>query len=307
MAGPKEEWLIWDRRFQFGYSCLNQRLKNNEEATQQIVQLDRKIEQLAASSKHLGEASDGLGDRIQKLEQAPCHIAQLDERIQDLTASSRTLKEENKALNDRILRLEQEGTRRDQEHRLVQEQLKEKQSAQEEDFRSVIVAMRGMHEIDRAEREQRGEEIQHLRSQVEALIATMHIPGGHTRDGESRGKRTMRTHVSNDSHSIEKSLSGHDRRRRPRPKYANQSARQAAAAQRRSPTYRGPRHAHKSSNSLHTVRRPPEVRGKSLQSTRSRGCAGIREQRERAIPDSVEAQAGGTRRVDLASSKGGGL
>ena len=184
MAGPKEEWLIWDRRFQFGYSCLDQRLKTNEEATQQAAQLDQNTKYLAATSKHLEDANKGLRDRVQKLEQAVCQITKLDEQIQDLTASSRSLKEENNVLNDRILQLEQEGTHRDQENRLVQEQLKGKLQAQEEDFKSVVVAVRGMHEIDSAERARRGEEIRQLRSQVEALIATRHTPGAHTRDGE---------------------------------------------------------------------------------------------------------------------------
>ena len=160
---------MWDRRFQFSYSCLNERLKTNEEATRQ---LDHKTQNLAANGKHLEETNDGLKDRVQKLEQASCQIAQLDQQVQDLTASSRSLKEENNVLNDRMLQLEQEGTHREQENRLAQEQLKEKISAQEQDFRSVIVAMRGMHEIGSAERAQRGEEIQQLRSQVEALIAS---------------------------------------------------------------------------------------------------------------------------------------
>ena len=185
MAGPKEEWLIWDRRFQFGYSCLNQRLKTNEEATQQIAELDQNAKHLAATSKHLEETNEGLRDRVQNLEQALCRITQLDEQIQDLAASSRSLKEENNALNDRILQLEQVGTHRDQENRLVQEQLKGKLKAQEEDVKSVVVAMRGMHEIDSAERAQRGEDIRRLSSQVEALIATRYTPGAHTRNGES--------------------------------------------------------------------------------------------------------------------------
>ena len=192
MAGPKEEWLIWDRRFQFGYSCLNQRLKTSEEATQQIAQLDQDTKNLTATSKHLEEANEGLRDRVQKLEKALCRINQLDEQIQDLMASSRSLKEENNVLNDRIHQLEQEGIHRDQENRLVQGQLKEQLKAQEEDFKSVIVAVRGMHEIDGAERAQRGEEMRQLRSQVEALVTTRHPPGGYTRDGESMRRRTIR-------------------------------------------------------------------------------------------------------------------
>lgn len=185
MAGPKEEWLIWDRRFQFGYSCLNQRLRNNEEATQQIAQLDQQTKDLAAGSKHLQRDNDGLRGRIQQLEQASYQIAQLDKQVQDLTASSRQLREENSILSDRILQLEQGGTCRYQENQLVQEQLKVKLSAQEEDLKSVVVAMRGMNDIARAERGQRGEDIQQLRSQVEALIATRHAPGRHARDGKS--------------------------------------------------------------------------------------------------------------------------
>ncbi len=197
MAGPTEEWLIWDRRFQFGYSCLNQRLKTNEEATQRIAQLEQQIQHLATSSKHLEEANDSLKDRIQKLEQASCKLPQLDEQIQDLAASSRSLKEENNVLNDRILQLEQEGTRRDQENRLAQDQLKEQLSVQEEDYKSVVAAMNGMNTIARAERDQRGEEIQQMKSQVEALIATRHTAPRHARDGELGGSCNIRRSVNN--------------------------------------------------------------------------------------------------------------
>ena len=109
MTGPKEEWLIWDRRFQFGYSCLSQRLKTNEEATQQIAQFDQQIKQLAASTKRLQEENDGLRDRVQLLERASCQMARLDEQVQDLRASSKDLKEENSRLKDGILQLERGG------------------------------------------------------------------------------------------------------------------------------------------------------------------------------------------------------
>lgn len=168
MAGPTEEWLIWDRRFQIGYSCLNQRLRNHEEALKQIAQLDQR---LAASSKQLQENSDGLRDRVQQLEQASRQAAQLDAQVQDLTASARSLKDENNVLHDRILQLEQEGTRRDEENRLVHEQLKGKLKVLEGEFTSVAVSMQGMNEIARKERAQRGKEMQQLRSQVEALVS----------------------------------------------------------------------------------------------------------------------------------------
>ena len=71
MAGPGEEWLIWDKRFQFGYSCLSQRLKNNEEAMQQVAQLEQQTKTLVANCKQLDEANVSLRERIQKLEQAP--------------------------------------------------------------------------------------------------------------------------------------------------------------------------------------------------------------------------------------------
>lgn len=190
MPGPKEEWEIWDRRFQFAYSCLNERLKINEEAMQK---LDQKTQNLAANSKHLEETNDGLKDGVQKLEQASCQNV---EQVQDLTASSRSLKEEINILNHRILQLEQEGTRREEENRLAQEQLKEQISAQEQDFRSVIVAMRGMHETGSAERAQRGEEIQRLRSQLEALIAPRLAPRGATRAGGSGLKAASYAEVS---------------------------------------------------------------------------------------------------------------
>ena len=213
MAGPKEEWLIWDRRFQFGYSCLNQRLKNNEEATQQITQLDQETKRLAASNMHLQEDNNGLRDRIQRLERASCQIAQLDEQIQDLAASSRHLEEENNTLNDRILQLEQEGARRDEENRLIQGQLKGKLDAQEEDFRSVVVTIRGMNEIARAERGRRGEEIQQLRSQIEALVASRHPPGGHAREGQS-APLSLPRHVGNNRHSTKGNVSGRCRERK---------------------------------------------------------------------------------------------
>lgn len=202
MAGPKEEWLIWDRRFQFGYSCLNQRLKKFEAVTQQIAQLDQQTKHLTASSRHLQEDNDGLTDKIQQLQQASSQIAQLDEQIRDLAASSGIRKEENNELNDRILRLEQEGIRRDQENRLVQEQLIEKLSVQEGNFKSVAVAMKGMHEKARAERGQRGEEIQQLRSQVGDLLATRRTPGWDARDGKSGG-RAIHGSVGNVWHSIQ--------------------------------------------------------------------------------------------------------
>ena len=176
MAGRKEEWSIWDRRFQFGYSCLNQRLKTTEGATQQIAQLDQQTKQLAASCKHLQEDNSDLRDRIQ----------QLDEQIQDLTASSRDLKEEIIGTKDRILQVEQEGTHRDRENQRVQEQLKENNSALDMNFKCLSVSIKGMNETARAERAQRGDEMQHLRAQVEDLIATRHTTGGYARDGESR-------------------------------------------------------------------------------------------------------------------------
>ncbi|CAD6583191.1 MAG: hypothetical protein ASARMPREDX12_001203 [Alectoria sarmentosa] len=196
MAGPKEEWLIWDGRFQFGYSCLNRRMKINEEATQRIAQLDRQNEALGASSTHLQDNYDGLRDRIQQLEHASYRTAQLDEQILDLTASSRDLKEENNSLSDRILQLEREGTRQDQENRLIQQQLEAKLEAQEDGFKSVLATMRGMNEIARAERGQRGEEIQKLKSQVEALAATRHTLGGHARDGKSRESVIRRASIT---------------------------------------------------------------------------------------------------------------
>ena len=244
MAGPKEEWLIWDRRFQFGYSCLNQRLKNNEEATQQIAQLEQKIQHLATSSKHLEEANDSLRDRIQKLEQASCQFTPFDKQLQDLTASSQNLKEENNVLNDKILQLENESTHRDQQNRLVQKQLNGKLGVQEEDFKSVAAALRGMHEIDMAARAQRAEEIRHLRSQVEALIATGHTLGAHAQDGESGGEGTVCRRVSNVWRSVQKHLPGH---------YTRREDAGHSASPRRSPRHRGPGHAHKGSSSLHAV------------------------------------------------------
>lgn len=197
MAGPKQEWHAWDRRFQLGYSCLNQRLKNNEEATHKITQLEQVTAHLTGSSKHLQEANDSLKDRIQKLEQTSHRITQLDEQIQDLTASSRSLKEENNVLNDRILQLEQECSRRDRDIGAVEDRLTEKLRLHVDEFKGVVAAMRGMNEIARAERERRGEEIQQLRSQVGILVATRHTHEGHTRDGKSEGKPAKHRSVGN--------------------------------------------------------------------------------------------------------------
>ena len=184
MAGLGEEWLIWDKRFQFGYSCLSQRLKNNEEAMQQVARLEHQTKLLVINSKQLDEANVSLRERIQKLEEAPNHITELGKQIEDLTASSRSLREENKVVNDRLLQLELESSHRGQETRLAQEQLKEKLNAQEVNYKSMIAAIKGMNEIARTERGQRGEEIQQLRSQVETLTATKHTPGGYARDGK---------------------------------------------------------------------------------------------------------------------------
>ena len=248
MAGPKEEWFEWDRRFQFGYSCLNQRLKAAEEATQQIAQLEEKTKLLTANSKHLEEANDGLRDRIQKLEKASDQIAQLNEQIQDLTASSRSLKEENNVMNDRILQLEQEGSHRDEENRLIQQQLKEKLNVLEENSRSVVVSISGMHEIATAERDQRGQEIQQLRSQVEALIATKHNSKGYARDGKLEECAIRRT-VSNLWYSISISIKKTIFKQYSKRKVAYQSSLHTAA-QRRLPGHPGPRRIDQSSRAL---------------------------------------------------------
>ncbi len=249
MAGPKEEWFIWDGRFQFGFSCLNKRLEINEEAVQRILQLDHQTEQLAASSKQLQEDNGVLRDRIQQLEQASHQITQLDEQIQDLTASCTQLKEENNGLNDKILQLEQESSYQDQKNGLLQGKLKEKLSVQEEGLKSVFVAMEGMNETARAERGQRGEEIQHLRSQVEALAATRHTPGEHARDGKSREPVT-RSRFTNMRHSIKGNISDKYRGRSD----AHQPTCQApATAQRCSARHRGPRRPHTGSSLLHAL------------------------------------------------------
>ena len=166
MAGPKEEYLIWDTRFELGFRSLGR----------MIAQLVQQTKELAASSKYLQKANDGLKDRIE----------QLDEQIQDLTASSRSLKEESNSLNDRILTLEQEITRQDQKSRLVREQLEGKLEAQGEDLKDVHATVTGMNEVSKAERGLREGEIRELKSQIEALIATRHTRGRHARDGKSR-------------------------------------------------------------------------------------------------------------------------
>ena len=212
MAGLKEDWLIWNGRFQLGYSCLNQRLKTTEGATQQIAQLQQQTQQLAASSKHLQEDSSSLRDRIQQLEQTSYQIAQLDEQIQDLTASSEDLKEQNNGSKDKILQVEQEGTHRDQENQLAREQLEEMLRALETTVKCLGTSIKGMNETARAERAQRGDEMQHLRSQVEDLIASRHTAGGYARDGKSGEHATSKT-VSDISHSIKRNISGYYRGR----------------------------------------------------------------------------------------------
>ncbi|CAF9926331.1 hypothetical protein IMSHALPRED_006933 [Imshaugia aleurites] len=110
MDGLKEEWLIWDRRFQNGYNSLEQRLKINEEATGRVLHLDLETKQRAAAiNKHLQDETDGVKHRIQLLERALSQMVQLDEQVRDLTASNRDLK-------DKILLLEREGTHRDKEN-----------------------------------------------------------------------------------------------------------------------------------------------------------------------------------------------
>ena len=246
MAGPKEEWLVWDRRFQFGYSCLNKRLKTNEEAVQQIPQLDQQTKHLAASGKRLQEDNDVLGDRIHQLEQASHQITQLDEQVQDLTASCTQLKEENNVLKDKILQLEKE---QDQKNGLLQDELEAKLGGQEDELKSVCVSMENMKETAKAERERRGEEIQHLKSHVETLIAARHTPGEHARHGKSREPVT-RSRFTNIWHSIKGNISDRDRGRSD----AHQPACQAAAtAQRRSPRHRGPRRPHTGSSRLHAL------------------------------------------------------
>ena len=165
---------------------LRDRIQQLEQASSQITQLDQQTEELAASSKYLQEDNDGLRDRIQQLEQALYQIGPLNEQVQDLTASSRDLKEENNSLNDRILQLEHESTCQDQEIRLLQKQLKERLPVQEMDLKTLNSVMRGMHVGRVAEHGQLGEEIQELKSQIQALIATRHTSGERDRDGKSR-------------------------------------------------------------------------------------------------------------------------
>ena len=191
MTGPKEEWLIWNMRFQLGFSSLDQRLKRVEEKTLQVTQPGQQNDNLVSSSKHLQEDNEGSRNKTQQLEPAPDQITQLDEQVQDLIASIKQSEEENNIVSDRILQLEQEGTRRDQENELVQ-QLKVKLKDLEEDFKSVIASINRMDEINKAERCQRGEEMLQLRSHIGALIGTGHISGGHSRDGKSR-ERAVRS------------------------------------------------------------------------------------------------------------------
>ena len=213
MAGPNEDWLVWDRRFQFGYSCLNQRLKTTEGATQQqLALLDQQIKEMAASNKHLQEDNSSLRDRIQQLEQTSDRTAQHDEQIQDLTASSGDLKGENNGLKDRMLQVEQEGIHRDQENQLVREQLKEELSALKTTVKCLGTSIKGMNEIARAERAQRGDEIRYLRSQVKDLVATKHTAEGYPRDSKSR-ERAVRRSVSNIWYSSKRYIPGYYRGR----------------------------------------------------------------------------------------------
>ena len=183
--------------FRLGFSSLDERLKRVEETTLQITQPGQQNDILLSSRKHLQENNDGSRDKTQQLEPALEQIAQLDVQVQDLIASSTRSKEENKLLSDRILQLEQQGTRRDQENELVR-QLKEKLEGLEEDFKSVIATINRMEEINKAERHQRGKEMQQLKSQIEALISTEHIPGGHSRAGKT-SERAIRSRCNTNS------------------------------------------------------------------------------------------------------------
>ena len=290
MAGLKEEWLIWDRRFQNGYNSLEQRLKINEEATGRVLHLDLETKQRAAAiNKHLQDETDGVKHRIQLLERALSQMVQLDEQVRDLTASNRDLKdkillleregthrdkennrlkdrvmqldeqvqdltacgrdlkednnelkdrtlqleqegthrdeensrlkyrvlqlergctrrdEENDGLKDRILQLEQEGSRRDELIQLDYKRLEGKLEDQDDGLKGMSFAMASMHDIAELERAKRGEEIQQLRSQVEALAATRHAAGENVRDGKSE-ERTIRKGVVNIWHSIKRSV-----------------------------------------------------------------------------------------------------
>ena len=191
MAGPKEEWLIWNMRFQLGFSSLDQRLKRVEETTLQLTQSGQQNDNLVFNSKHLQGNNDNSRNKTRQLEPASDQITRLDEQVQDLIASSKQSTEENKLLSDRILQLEQQGTRREQQNELIQ-QLEEKLEGLEEDFKSVIATIKSMDETNQAERRQRGKEMQQLKSQVEALTSNGHILGGHSRDGKTR-ERAIRS------------------------------------------------------------------------------------------------------------------
>ena len=211
MTGPKEEWLIWNMRFQLGFSSLDQRLKKVEERTLQGPQPGQQNDDLkSSSSKRLQEDNDGSRNKTQQLEPASDRVTQLDEQVQDLIASSKQSKEENKVLSDRILQLEQEGTRRDQEIELVR-QLREKLGVLEEDFKSVISTIKGMDETNKAERRQRGEEMQQLRSQVGALNGTEHISGRRSQDGKTRGRDVRSSSNTNCRQSSERNVRRHYR------------------------------------------------------------------------------------------------
>lgn len=261
MAGLKEEYFMWDQRFQLGYNCLDRRLQDtNERAMQQIAQLneqnkqlaaitkqvqednsslrdriqqleqtssrmpkfDNQIQDLAASTKQLQKNNSSLRDRIQQLEQTSpgilqleqtsTRITQLDEQIQDLAASSSDLKEQSNDSNYRILQIEQEGTHRDQENQLVQEQLKEKLDALKGNVEGVVAAMNGMNEMAGLDRAQRVKEIQHLKSQIENIIAAWHTTGGYARDGKSE-ECARRRCVSNICYSINRHITAHYRGR----------------------------------------------------------------------------------------------
>ena len=211
MTGPKEEWLIWNMRFQLGFSSLDQRLKKVEERRLQVPQPGQQNDDLkSSSSKRLQEDNDGSRNKTQQLEPASDRITRLDEQDQDMIASSKHSKEENKVLSDRILQLEQEGTRRDQESELVR-QLKAKVAVLEEDFKSVISTIKRMDETNKAERRQRGEEIQQLRSQVGALNSTEHISGRRSRDGKTRGRAIRSSSNTNCRQSSESNVRRHYR------------------------------------------------------------------------------------------------
>lgn len=138
MAGPKEEWLIW-----------------NEECRRHIKLLYQRL--------------DSIPERPD--------LEPLSVKIKDIIASYSELQNNDDALRDRVYRLEQETNEQDQLTAVKsqdQEQLKKRFEIQENEFRNVLSAMERMRTTYDSEREQSQREMKDLKDLVDSFINDGH-------------------------------------------------------------------------------------------------------------------------------------